>query len=589
MRRLAGVVLALALAAAPARAQETLPYEADLTGVENDLEKRIADASRLLADQDRPPPGLPTLQGRADRDREAIAEVLRSEGYYEGRVDIEIDAASHPARVRIRVDPGPAFVLAAYDIAFAVPHGQPPPEKPAHDAIGIDIGGRARAEPVAKADQAVIKALAEQGYPLAKIADRRVVVDHAARTMRVDLAVDTGPLARFGPLTVTGLSAIDQAWVVDRVPWRNGERFSLAALDRFRKRLADSRLFASVRLSTADALDADGLLPITVAVTEGKPRSVGFGASWSTTERLGGQAFWEDRNLLGGAERLRAQLTASQIRNAFDVTYDGPDVGMPDQDLIAALKAEDQDTRAYHTRTLGGSGGLSWQLGENWHASASGAVERTFETLEGVDRFFTLASAPLELRHDSSDDVLDPTGGDRLILSAQPFFSLLHDQTQFNRFEIYDTRYLKMLDRPRTVLAGWVRFGTIQGAGGADVPAAHRFYVGGAGSVRAFGYQKAGPIDAAGNPVGGGSSLAFGGEVRVKVTDTVGLVPFIEAGRGYAGAMPDPALPVFWGGGLGLRYFTTIGPVRADVAIPANPRSGIDDRWQIYLSLGQAF
>ena len=43
-----------------------------------------------------------------------------------------------------------------------------------------------------------------------------------------------------------------------------------------------------------------------------------------------------------------------------------------------------------------------------------------------------------------------------------------------------------------------------------------------------------------------------------------------------------------WGAGLGLRYFTPIGPVRLDVAVPLEKKS--DDRgYQIYISIGQSF
>jgi translocation and assembly module TamA len=113
--------------------------------------------------------------------------------------------------------------------------------------------------------------------------------------------------------------------------------------------------------------------------------------------------------------------------------------------------------------------------------------------------------------------------------------------------------------------------------------------MGGAGSVRAFGFQKAGPVDAAGDPTGGVSALGLGGELRFRASDTIGVVPFVEGGRAYASRLPDLSQTLFWGGGIGLRYITPIGPVRADVAVPVNRRSGVDDPFQIYLSLGQAF
>jgi translocation and assembly module TamA len=49
-----------------------------------------------------------------------------------------------------------------------------------------------------------------------------------------------------------------------------------------------------------------------------------------------------------------------------------------------------------------------------------------------------------------------------------------------------------------------------------------------------------------------------------------------------------------FGVGAGVRYYTPIGPIRVDVALPTKRRSGPgvvnpDDRFEIYIGLGQAF
>ena len=52
--------------------------------------------------------------------------------------------------------------------------------------------------------------------------------------------------------------------------------------------------------------------------------------------------------------------------------------------------------------------------------------------------------------------------------------------------------------------------------------------------------------------------------------------------------MPRPDDELRYGTGLGVRYYTPIGPVRFDVAVPIDKRSE-DDAFQIYVSIGQAF
>ena len=77
--------------------------------------------------------------------------------------------------------------------------------------------------------------------------------------------------------------------------------------------------------------------------------------------------------------------------------------------------------------------------------------------------------------------------------------------------------------------------------------------------------------------------------MRMRVTDEIGIVPFVEGGNVWDSNVPQPADPLRWAAGLGLRYYTPIGPARIDFAVPLNKRKNIDDAFQVYFSLGQAF
>ena len=77
-------------------------------------------------------------------------------------------------------------------------------------------------------------------------------------------------------------------------------------------------------------------------------------------------------------------------------------------------------------------------------------------------------------------------------------------------------------------------------------------------------------------------------ELRTQVTDTFGVVPFVDAGSVSKASHPDFEEGVQVAAGLGLRYFTPVGPLRLDVAVPLNRRDA-DDSFQFYISIGQAF
>jgi translocation and assembly module TamA len=158
----------------------------------------------------------------------------------------------------------------------------------------------------------------------------------------------------------------------------------------------------------------------------------------------------------------------------------------------------------------------------------------------------------------------------------------------FNKSRLEYSHYFKVLDKPRVVLAGRSAIGTLFGESRADVPANLRFYAGGGGSVRGFAFQSAGELDQDHNPIGGRSLFEASGEVRVRVTDTIGVVAFVDAGAAFTSPVPDFDDELRIGVGPGIRYFSPIGPLRLDVGFPVNPRDS-DDAFQLYISIGQAF
>ena len=74
----------------------------------------------------------------------------------------------------------------------------------------------------------------------------------------------------------------------------------------------------------------------------------------------------------------------------------------------------------------------------------------------------------------------------------------------------------------------------------------------------------------------------------MKVTDVIGIVPFIDAGTAFESSYPDFDERIRFSAGLGLRYYTGIGPIRVDVAFPLDRRRG-DSAAALYISLGQSF
>jgi translocation and assembly module TamA len=267
--------------------------------------------------------------------------------------------------------------------------------------------------------------------------------------------------------------------------------------------------------------------------------------------------------------------------------------------LTLDLYADNANRTAYAARTLAFAANYerqttilfqkpwTWSLGMELQASAE--REGTASgILTGRTNYFT-AAVPLRGAYDASDDLLNPKRGWRVSLRISPEISKALAQTSpYARLQFDASGYLPM--GKGTVAAARARLGVMPGTAIANIAPSRRFYAGGGGSLRGFGYQLVGPRNAVGDPMGGRSLYEFSLEARVHTGlfgGALTLVPFLDAGGVDADSMPR-FKDMRYGAGLGLRYQTGFGPIRVDVGTPLNRRVG-ESRIGVYVALGQAF
>ena len=130
--------------------------------------------------------------------------------------------------------------------------------------------------------------------------------------------------------------------------------------------------------------------------------------------------------------------------------------------------------------------------------------------------------------------------------------------------------------------------GSITGAPLAETPPDLLFTAGGGNSVRGYSFKSIGVEQANGRITGGASLIETTVEFRQRISDSFGAVAFVDAGivgdDPFSGFSDDVKVGV----GLGVRYYTGLGPIRLDVAVPLDP--GDDDAgFAIYAGIGQAF
>ncbi|UCH74166.1 MAG: outer membrane protein assembly factor [Rhodospirillales bacterium] len=554
-----------------------------------DLRGTLEANSQLVQLRREPPASRAALRRRIAADMETLRAVLRAEGFYGGSVEATTDGDTEPPTVRLDVSPGKLYLLRSFEISYA--GDRTGEETLPVDAVlfgfAPDMPGRS-ADIVAIGDE-LLEELARSGRPLARLEDRRAVVDHDEASMAVRVLIDPGPPARFGPLSITGLAKVEEDYLRQILEWPEDEIYDRRVLTETRRTLAETNLFDSIRIEEADTVTPQGMLPVGIDVTEAKHRTIGAGVKFSTAEGLGGELSWEHRNLSGRQERLRLSAEASEIRQEGSADFRKPHFLQRDLVLLLNGTGRAQSTDAYDEKTASGVAAVEKPLGKTWIASAGISAEYSRVKDRGIPSTFTLLGLPLSAKRYDADDILDPRQGTRLRLDAIPYAEPGGNGVRFAQLEATGSAYFGFGEGRRVVPALRARIGSIVGEETLQIPANKRFYAGGGGSVRGYEFQKAGPLDPAGDPIGGRSILEAGFELRWQLTEKIGFVPFVEGGNVYDSVTPDFGEDLFWAAGLGLRYFTIAGPIRLDMAFPLNKRDGIDDDYQIYISLGQAF
>lgn len=522
--------------------------------------------------------GMTDVTGQADATGQAEASAEGGDG-----APAASSARGTPEEGGMKGHPSGTTVHTDNDDSTRIPEGFP---RTLSDA-GVAEGAPARADDILDAVARVPVFLRERGHPFAEVTGSRFEVDHAAHTLHATVTVDPGPHVLMGGLDVQGADDVSRDYVATFVGWRQGQPWDERLVERFRESLRGTGLFSGMEVEPADHDDATGCRPVTARLTYGPPRSFGGGLRYDSALGPGVLAFWEHRNLWGGGERLRLELPVWERRQEVVASFRKPFLLRPDQDFIADAWARNEDSDAYDQRAGAVSASVERRISQHLWASAGGTTEGgSINDHQGPERSYSMWGVPLTIRYDGTDDLLDPHEGIRASLSTTPYTGVYHEWRSMVRSRLDASAYTA-LPGGRTVLALRAAAGALHGESAADIPASFRFYSGGGGSVRGYAYQSLGPRDGD-VPLGGGSFGEVGLEARMRVTETLGLVAFVDGGNVYEESMPRFGDGMLFGAGVGLRYYTAIGPLRFDVATPLNPRDD-DAPLQFYFSIGQSF
>lgn len=581
----------------------------EVLGTDEDVSDALNATSLLIADQDKPASGAAGLIAKARGDYQRLLAALYTQGHYGGSISILVDgreagqlppdaSLSDPATVSISVDPGPQFRFGRAEIINrAPPTDDPGDQVTAPEDDGFASGEVARSGAIKRAGRLAVEAWRQQGHPKAEVADRRVEAAHDQNLLDAILTIRPGRKAYFGPVTVEGHDRMDPEFVAYMADLPEGGEYDPDDIKRAEERLAKLGVFASARASEADEVGPGGALPITFVVQERLARRFGIGGTLSTADGAGIQAFWQHRNLFGRAEKLRFEGTVANIGNSLDpdaltykvaATFVKPGVFTPSTNFVASVTGIRENLEAYRRTAVEGRAGLTHEVSDNLavRMMLTAEQERYVDPVFGR-REFTTVGVIGGATFDSRNDKNDATEGVYVDAEIQPFHEFNFGNTALRG--TIEARIYKAFDaHDRFVLAARLKTGMLAGSPIAQTPPDKLFFAGGGGSVRGYAYRNIGIVTPAGTVTGGRSLLEGSVEIRTRINDAFGAVAFVDFGNVGANSFPNFAQTTRVGVGGGIRYYTGLGPLRLDVAVPLNKRAG-DPDFAVYVGIGQAF
>ncbi|MDE2302572.1 MAG: BamA/TamA family outer membrane protein [Sphingomonadales bacterium] len=562
------------------------------------------------------------LAVRAATDRDLLLRLLRIYGYYDGDVTQSIAGlvpGARPgtggAKVSFEIVPGPRYVFGAIALGALADSGSDYPAL--RTSFGIQTGDPLHADAIVAGRASLGDALAESGYPFARLADPELTVDHRSQNGDLAMPVTPGGKYAFGQVVSLQPHFLSSRHLARIARLKPGEVYKKSKVEDLRQAILATGLVSSVtvtpRPTTSPTAGAAGDVALDVGMTKARPRTAAAEIGYDTAEGFRLETSWEYRNLLKPEGMLRLRAVAGTEEQLVGTTLRFTNFRARDQDLTIDLFADNANLIAYSARKVDFTATFErlstlifqkpwvWSVGVEEVASAEreGMPSGTFlnpttanDTVisyAGIPRTNYLTTAlPLRVAYDGSDNLLDPQRGWRVALRVSPEVAFDRGTSVTYVSGQFDLSSYQPV-ASGVVFAERVRLGMIAGAPLEEIAPSRRFYAGGGGSIRGFGYLLVGPR-VNGVYTGGRSLYEFSLESRMHTGlfgGALSLVPFLDAG-GVDSQSTLGFRDMRYAAGLGLRYNTGFGPLRIDIGTPLDRRPG-ESRVGVNVALGQAF
>lgn len=554
--------LALSLLCAPAalaqgRVSVKLEAPQDVRAM---LERHV----RLLATEPVPlPEAVPDRLAMVRRARSEIADLLATEGYFSPK--IRFDRSGGDAW-QVQVEPGERAKIVEVKLDFVgeIASARRADTGGAHDmqtlraAWSLPEGEAFRQAAWDAAKQQLLDTVGAHRYAGARIVSSRAEVDPERATVRLSVTLDSGPAFYLGELQVSGLADLPADLVRRYSTLKPGAPYDRDALLAFQSGLQNTPHFASVIVDIDRDPALAAAVPVRVQVTEAKPKTLGFGAGFSSNTGYRVEASYRDVNLLRRGWELNTGLRLEQRRQSVFADVFLPPEGRHRDSFGALIDRSNVEGLKVGSEAIGIArktvrGDIETQLAlrlQRERVQPDGAASSEHNTLTANWTWIRRAV----------DDLLDPRSGSVLEFQVGGGSSIALSDQNFVRLYGRVVHYQPVAERDVLILRA--EGGVTLAPSRDGIPQDFLFRTGGAQTVRGYAYQSLG-VREGDATVGGRYMGAMSAEYVHWFRPDWGAAAFVDAGDA-ADDRPDFRLRT--GYGIGARWRSPAGPLAMDLA-----------------------
>jgi translocation and assembly module TamA len=507
-----------------------------------------------------------------------IRRALEAYGYYSAAIALDSSAVEGCWVTRITIDIGLPVLLRTVDIRVIE-----------EDVPNVVLQKLLRSSPLRPGDalrhsrydsfkQALADTARQQGYFAGAWETSRLEVFAAQRAADVTLVYRTGPRYRFGAVD------FEQDVVAERlvrrfVDFPPGAPYDGEKITGLYNALIATGYFATIDVQTTPGTPPDLDVPVTVHLTAAKRKVYTTGIGYSTDIGPKVRAGYSNRRVNDRGHQFDANLSVSPVLSEAGVSYRVPrdDPRVEWLHFDAGFQYEDTDTSRTETYKTGVK--EFRRRGANWIETRFLDLSLEEFTIAGETDHQFLVIPGISWSHATIENVPRPRRGHRFSFKLSGTHEAIGSDSQFLQSEVFGKLILPAWPGGRVLARGEI--GATAKEEFRTLPASVRFFAGGDYSVRGYDYESLGPTDENGAVIGGSHRVTASVELDQLVFGNWSVAAFADTGNAFD-RFGHMALKTGVGGGI--RWYSPLGPVRFDIAVPLDDDA--PDSYRIHVTLG---